>query len=406
MDFEYWWLLALPLFFLLGWIAARVDIGQLLTETSTLPASYFRGLNFLISEQPDKAIEAFTEALKADSNTLELHFALGSLFRRTGEMDRAIRLHQGVLEREHLDETQRLMAMAELSQDYLKAGLLDRAEEIFLKLTETRYVQSALKALLEIYVREKEWIQAVEAAQRLESLSGKPLGREIAQFHCELAHQKILLGDMVDATGSLQTALSANRNSVRANIMLGDIAAANGQHAEALQLWRAVELQLPEYIELIAARMMLGWRTLGKADEGLAWLREVVRKYQLEEAAQARQLRAGGPGSQRHRARRGDSQANRDPDVRYQATAHHDWPLRLRGHSSGEVRRGLIADGARYECEPVNRSARAGVKTSISTPASSASAPCGTSGGTNQQSPAARSVVVPPSVNRKRPRST
>jgi len=286
MDFEYWWLLALPLFFLLGWIAARVDIGQLLTETSTLPASYFRGLNFLISEQPDKAIEAFTEALKADSNTLELHFALGSLFRRTGEMDRAIRLHQGVLEREHLDETQRLMAMAELSQDYLKAGLLDRAEEIFLKLTETRYVQSALKALLEIYVREKEWIQAVEAAQRLESLSGKPLGREIAQFHCELAHQKILLGDMVDATGSLQTALSANRNSVRANIMLGDIAAANGQHAEALQLWRAVELQLPEYIELIAARMMLGWRTLGKADEGLAWLREVVRKYQLEEAAQ------------------------------------------------------------------------------------------------------------------------
>ncbi len=286
MDFEYWWLLALPLFFLLGWIAARVDIGQLLTETSTLPASYFRGLNFLISEQPDKAIEAFTEALKADANTLELHFALGSLFRRTGEMDRAIRLHQGLLEREHLDETQRLMAMAELSQDYLKAGLLDRAEELFLKLTETRYVQSALKALLEIYVREKEWVQAVDMAQRLESLSGKPLGREIAQFHCELAHQHILLGDTVDATGRLQTALNANRNSVRANMMLGDIAAANGQHAEALQLWRAVELQLPEYIELIASRMMASWRALGKTDEGLAWLREVVRKYQLEEAAQ------------------------------------------------------------------------------------------------------------------------
>lgn len=286
MDFEYWWLLALPLFFLLGWVAARVDIGQLLTESSTLPASYFRGLNFLISEQPDKAIEAFTEALKADSNTLELHFALGSLFRRTGEMDRAIRLHQGLLERENLDETQRLMALAELSQDYLKAGLLDRAEELFVKLTETRYVQSALKALLEIYVREKEWRQAVDVAQRLESLSGRPLGREIAQFHCELAHQKVLLGDAVEATTSLQTALTANRNSVRANIMLGDLAAANGQHAESLQLWRAVELQLPEYIELIAARMMVSWRMLGKAEEGLVWLREVVRKYQLEEAAQ------------------------------------------------------------------------------------------------------------------------
>lgn len=291
MDFEYWWLLALPLFFLLGWIAARVDIGQLLTESSTLPASYFRGLNFLISEQPDKAIEAFTEALKIDSNTLELHFALGSLFRRTGEMDRAIRLHQGILEREHLDETQRLMAMAELSQDYLKAGLLDRAEELFVKLTETRYIQPALKALLEIYVREKEWVQAVDAAQRLETLSGRPLGREVAQFHCEQAHQHGLMGDTVAATGSLQTALNANRNGVRANMMLGDIAAANGQHAEALQLWRAVELQRPEYIELIAARMMTSWRALGKADaskveEGLAWLRDVVRKYQLEEAAQ------------------------------------------------------------------------------------------------------------------------
>lgn len=286
MDFEYWWLLALPLFFLLGWIAARVDIGQLLTETSTLPASYFRGLNFLISEQPDKAIEAFTEALKVDSNTLELHFALGSLFRRTGEMDRAIRLHQGLLEREDLDETQRLMALAELAQDYLKAGLLDRAEELFAKLTESRYVQSALRALLEIFVREKEWMRAVEVAQQLEALNGEPLRVEVAQFHCEQASQKILLGTPIEATGSLQAALDTNRQCVRANIMLGDIAAANGQHEEALQIWRAVEVQLPEYLDLIAARMMASWRKLGQAEQGLAWLREVVRKYDLGEAAQ------------------------------------------------------------------------------------------------------------------------
>src|SRR5205807_402774 len=153
------------------------------------PASYFRGLNFLISEQPDKAIEAFSEALKADSNTLELHFALGSLFRRTGEMDRAIRLHQGLLDRESLAETQKLMALAELAQDYLKAGLFDRAEEIFIKLTETRYANSALRALLEIYVREKEWLQAIGVAQRLEELTGRMLRMEIAQFYCELAQQ-------------------------------------------------------------------------------------------------------------------------------------------------------------------------------------------------------------------------
>jgi lipopolysaccharide biosynthesis regulator YciM len=285
MDFEYWWLLLLPLFFGLGWVAARIDISQLLTETSTLPASYFRGLNFLISEQPDKAIEAFTEALRADSNTLELHFALGSLFRRTGEMDRAIRLHQGLLEREDLAEPQQLMALAELAQDYLKAGLFDRAEEIFLKLTETRYANSALRALLEIYVREKEWLQAISVAQRLETLTGKPLRTEVAEFYCELAQQNMLLGQISQARASLNEALEANRNCVRANIMLGDIEAAAGAQSSALNAWRAVELQMPDYLELVAERMMASWRTLGNTEEGLQWLHEAVRKYRLEETA-------------------------------------------------------------------------------------------------------------------------
>ncbi len=286
MDFEYWWLLTLPFFFGLGWLAARIDIGQLLTETSTLPASYFRGLNFLISEQPDKAIEAFTEALKADSDTLELHFALGSLFRRTGEMDRAIRLHQGLLEREELAEPQRLMALAELAQDYLKAGLFDRAEEIFIKLTETRYANSALRALLEIYVREKEWLQAINVAERLEALTGRPLRMEIAQFHCELAQQQILLGQLEPGRTNLADALEVNRACVRANVMLGDLAAAASDYQQALAAWRAVELQDPEYIEIVAQRMMANWRSLGKTDEGLQWLQEVVRKYQLAETAQ------------------------------------------------------------------------------------------------------------------------
>ncbi len=286
MDFEYWWLLALPLFFLLGWSAARIDLGHLLTETSTLPASYFRGLNFLISEQPDKAIEAFTEALKADSDTLELHFALGSLFRRTGEMDRAIRLHQGLLERESLAESQKLMALAELSQDYLKAGLFDRAEEIFIKLTETRYANSALRALLEIYVREKEWLQAIQVAERLESLTGRPLRDEVAQFHCELAQQQILMGGLEQARANLGEALNASRACVRANLMLGDLEAAASNHAAALAAWRAIELQSPPHIELVAERMMDSWRKLGQSDEGLAWLHEVVRKYDLDESAQ------------------------------------------------------------------------------------------------------------------------
>jgi len=151
MDFEYWWLLALPLFFGLGWLAARIDIKQLLSESRALPLSYFRGLNFLLNEQPDKAIEAFIEVVKVNPQTIELHFALGSLFRRRGELERAIRMHQNLAERADLDPEQRVNAIFELAQDYLKAGLLDRAEELFAKLAGTRHEEAALRFLLEIY---------------------------------------------------------------------------------------------------------------------------------------------------------------------------------------------------------------------------------------------------------------
>src|SRR5688572_32145012 len=118
MEIEYWWLLALPLFFGLGWAAARIDLRQLLTESRALPRSYFKGLNFLLNEQPDKAIEAFIEVVKVDPETIELHFALGSLFRRRGEYDRAIRMHQNLFERADLGPEQKMQAQMELGQDY------------------------------------------------------------------------------------------------------------------------------------------------------------------------------------------------------------------------------------------------------------------------------------------------
>src|SRR6476646_8786007 len=134
---QLWWLIGFAVFFVLGWLAARVDIKQLLSESRHLPRSYFKGLNFLLNEQPDKAIEAFIEVVKVDPETVELHFALGSLFRRRGETERAIRMHRNLLERSDLGEEQRLHAMVELGQDYLKAGFLDRAEEMFLKLRDS-----------------------------------------------------------------------------------------------------------------------------------------------------------------------------------------------------------------------------------------------------------------------------
>jgi len=128
MEFEAWYLLVIPLFFALGWVAARVDIRHVMQESRAVPRSYFKGLNYLLNEQPDKAIEAFLEVAKMDPDTLELHFALGALFRRRGELDRAIRIHQNLVDRADLSQDQRMKALYELGQDFLKSGLLDRAE--------------------------------------------------------------------------------------------------------------------------------------------------------------------------------------------------------------------------------------------------------------------------------------
>src|SRR2546429_9816383 len=140
MDFELWWLLPIvPVFFALGWIAARIDIKHLLHESRALPLSYFRGLNFLLNEQPDKAIESFIEVVKVDPQTIDLHFALGNLFRRQGEIDRAIRMHQNLLDRPDLPADKRQTAVFELAPDFHRAGLLDRAQDLFNRLNGTPY---------------------------------------------------------------------------------------------------------------------------------------------------------------------------------------------------------------------------------------------------------------------------
>src|SRR3954447_12304908 len=164
MEFETWWLLAIPVFFGLGWIAARVDIYRLGSESRSWPRGYYKGLNFLLNEQPDQAIDAFIEIVKLDPETVDLHFALGNLFRRRGETERAIRVHQNLLSRPDLPAEQHLQAEFELGQDYLKAGLLDRAEESFNRLLATPHAVQAQRALLEIFQREKEWPRAIEAA--------------------------------------------------------------------------------------------------------------------------------------------------------------------------------------------------------------------------------------------------
>lgn len=281
VEFEYWWLLVLPLFFTLGWIAARVDIKQLLSESTALPAAYFKGLNFLISDQHDKAVEAFSEAMQANTDSLELHFALGSLFRRTGETDRAINMHLNLLDKKELTPNQRSAVKAELAQDYLKAGLYDRAEELFKGLDDTRYRQPSLHALLEIYVREREWNQAIATATELERLSGVPFRVEIAQYYCELAMNDIIAHQSDSARNMLNLALDANKNCIRANVLLGDLEVQEGAHQAAISHWKKIEFQKPQYLGLIAAKMLKSYRATDQLKAGLAQLNTYLETYKL-----------------------------------------------------------------------------------------------------------------------------
>jgi lipopolysaccharide biosynthesis regulator YciM len=276
MEFELWWLLGIPVFFTLGWIAARVDITQLLAESRSLPTSYFKGLNFLLNEQHDKAIDAFIEIVKLDPETADMHFALGNLFRRRGEVERAIRVHQNLLARPDLPLEQQEHAQYELGMDYLKAGLLDRSEETFNLLLESSYGVQARRALLEIFQREKEWRRAIDAALGLQESGAGARQKEIAQFYCELAQDALVHMQVDEARGLLDKALHADRKNVRATMLSGDVQLAQGDVEGALMTWRRVEQQSVPHVALVAARLMDGYKRVGRAQEGVNLLRSYL----------------------------------------------------------------------------------------------------------------------------------
>ena len=280
MDFELWWLLPLPaLFFAMGWIAARIDIKHLLRESRALPLSYFRGLNFLLNEQPDKAIESFIEVVKVDPQTIDLHFALGSLFRRQGEIDRAIRMHQNLLDRHDLPGERRTMATYELAQDFHRAGLLDRAEELFTKLDGTPYEHAALGHLISIYETEKDWPKAVAATTRMEAIAKQPYFREIAQYHCELAQAALLRSDAAAAQAEIDRALAGHRACASANLLAGDLKAQTEDWKGAIDAWQRIESQNPAFLALAADRFADAFRRLRDLPTGVRLLRNYQSQY-------------------------------------------------------------------------------------------------------------------------------
>ena len=224
-----WILLGFPAAFALGWIASRLDLRQMRMANRQAPRAYFKGLNYLLNEQQDQAIDAFIEAVQNDPDTSELHFALGNLFRRRGEYDRAVRVHEHLLSRADINTADRQRAQHGLALDYLKAGLLDRAEEALRKLEKTPYEGQARLARLAIYERSREWPEATAVAHLLENSGEANFSIRMAHYQCELAREAVQHGDTPKALDLLTNTLKKHPEAARPRILLGQLQLSLGQ---------------------------------------------------------------------------------------------------------------------------------------------------------------------------------
>ena len=254
MDFDFQWLLiGLPVAFALGWIASRFDLRQVKRDNRDAPRAYFTGLNLLLNEQQDKAIDAFIEAVQHDPDTTELHFALGNLFRRRGEIERAVRVHQHLLNRADLKTTERDRAQHALAQDYMKAGLFDRAEAAYKALAGTPFDGAAQLALLSLYERSRDWRQAIDIARQLDQAGGGSFASRIAHYWCELAQEADERGQPLEADAALRHAREVAPSATRPLALAGLRLANTGAHEAALQVWDTLRQRHPPAFGLIAS---------------------------------------------------------------------------------------------------------------------------------------------------------
>lgn len=262
------------------WIGSRQQAAEKSPVGGDFSSDYFKGLNYLLGEQPDKAIDVFVKMLEVDSETVETHLALGNLFRRRGEVDRAIRIHQNLMARPVLSREQRAFALFELGRDYLHAGMLGRAESLFLELlAQGSHRGEALARLLDIYQQEKSWDKAIDAAQRLENVSGRRMDDLVAQFYCELAEKSLEAGDERAAQRHIQQALATDRKCARASLLKADMEKAAGNYKEAIKALRQVEQQEPAYLPEAVPALAECYNLLGTSAEGEEYLRHLLQQY-------------------------------------------------------------------------------------------------------------------------------
>ncbi|ELY2644151.1 lipopolysaccharide assembly protein LapB [Cronobacter sakazakii] len=310
--------LLLPVAAAYGWYMGRRSAQQdKEQEANRLSRDYVAGVNFLLSNQQDKAVDLFLEMLKEDTGTVEAHLTLGNLFRSRGEVDRAIRIHQSLMESASLTYDQRLLAVQQLGRDYMAAGLYDRAESMFNQLVdETDFRVGALQQLLQIYQATSDWQKAIDAAERLVKLGKEHQRVEIAHFYCELALQAMSNEDMDRAMSLLKKGAAADRNSARVSIMMGRIFMGRGDYAHAVEMLEKVISQDRELVSETLEMLQVCYQQLGKPDEWAEFLRRCVEENTGAEAelmlAQVLEQREGADSAQIYITR----QLQRHPTMR------------------------------------------------------------------------------------------
>jgi len=238
---------------------------------------YLVGLNYLLNEQADKAVDVFIKMLQVDSDTVETHLALGNLFRRRGEVDRAIRIHQNLIARPHLTKSNRVHALLALGQDYLKAGVFDRAEKLFQEVNESNeFKKDSLEYLLTIYEQEKDWQQAIQTAEHLEQLTSQNLSPIIAQYYCELAIQARVKISSEQAFRLLKRAANIDKNCVRASLLLGNWEMEQSNYKLAIKAYKKVVEQDPDYVSEIIEPLELCYQRLDAIDEYIQFLKQCL----------------------------------------------------------------------------------------------------------------------------------
>lgn len=282
MEFDFVWLLwALPGAFGLGWLMARYDLRQGRLESRTNPKAYFRGLNHLLNEQQDQAIDAFIEAVQKDPDTSELHFALGNLFRRRGDYDRAVRVHEHLLARADLSQKDRDRAQQALAQDFLKAGLLDRAEQALRKLEGTAFEAQARLSLLQIYERTRDWAHAAEVAENLEHAEHGTFRLRVAHYRCEQAQGLRASGRVTEALTLLESLVQQVPQSARAWVSLADLRHSLNNNEGAWLALKQLCMQAPSHLPLVAHNLAMWARLTNRIDEARVLLSTWQSQHRL-----------------------------------------------------------------------------------------------------------------------------